>query len=153
MRRALLACAGAAGGVLLSAGPAFAASGAQSFIISGNGASPRVLAAGPIHGAGTDRQVGQNHDIFAFRQGNVGVDHSPTSQHQGPQAGCTFFFSERGTYDLTGGTGQYAGASGSGTYVVHDVFFAKTKPNGTCSQRAGHDVLTVFATGHTTLPS
>ena len=83
----------------------------------------------------------------------MGVDHAATAQHEGPQAGCTFFYSERGTYQLTGGTGAYAGASGGGTYVLHDVFFAKTKPNGTCSQRAGHDVLLITATGHTTLPS
>jgi len=154
MRRALVACAGAAGGVLLSAGPAFGAtSGAQSFTLTGNGRSPSVLATGPIHGHGTDHTAGPNHDVFKFAQGNVGIDHAATAQHPGPQAGCTFFYSERGTYDVTGGTGAYAGASGSGTYVLQDVFFAKRKPNGTCSERAGHDVLLISAHGHTTLPS
>ncbi len=155
MRRALLAIAGVAGGVVLTAGPAFAAtSGAQAFILTSHGrGQPGILATGPIHGAGTDQTVGQNSDRFLFQQGAVNVNHAATAQHPGPQAGCTFFYSERGTYQLAGGTGQYAGASGGGTYVLNDVFFAKTKPNGTCAQNAGHDVLLIVAHGQTTLPS
>lgn len=154
MRRALLACVGAAGGAVvtagLTAGAAFGVtSGAQSFTITGR----HVNAAGPIHGAGFDRQAGPNHDRFVFPgQGSVGVDHATTAAHPGLSAGCTFFYSERGTYQLTGGTGQYAGASGGGVYHLNDVFFAKTLPNGNCAQRGGNDLLTISAHGHTTLP-
>lgn len=159
MRRALLACVGAAGGAVvtagLTAGAAFGVtSGAQSFTITGthNRGPAHVNAAGPIHGSGFDRS-GATHDRFIFPgQGSVVVDHATTGAHPGMSAGCTFFYGERGTYQLAGGAGQYAGASGGGVYHLNDVFFAKTLPNGTCSQHAGNDLLTISAHGHTTLP-
>src|SRR5438270_1397150 len=136
MRRALLAFAGAAGGTLLPAGPAFGAtSGPQSFTLTGHGRGPtHVTAAGPIHGAGVDHMRGPNSDRFVFPQGAVNVQHATTNAHPVTSAGCTFFYSERGTYQLAGGTGQYTGASGAGTYFLNVVSFAKTLPNGNCAQ-------------------
>src|SRR5438445_11613241 len=112
MRRALLAIAGVAGGVVLTAGPAFAAtSGAQAFILTSHGRGQAgVLATGPIHGAGTDQTVGQNSDRFLFQKGAVNVNHAATAQQPGPQAGSTFIFSMRDSYDLANGTGHYATA-------------------------------------------
>jgi len=154
MRRALLGFAGAAGGVLLTAGPAFAATtGAQGFTLTSSGRGPlQVTATGPIHGAAVDKTSGPTHDQFVFPQGAVNVQHAPTSSHQGPTAGCTTFYTERGTYGLAGGTGAYAGASGGGTYFLHDVSFAKMLPNGTCSQKPSSNLTTIFAHGTTTLP-
>ena len=160
MRRALLACVGAAGAAVVTAGvtggAAFGAtSGAQSFTITNSGrhGPPHVNATGPIHGSGYDRQVSQNHDRFIFPgQGSVGVNHATTASHPGPSVGCTFFYNERGTYQLTGGTGQYVGASGGGTYTLQDVFFANRKANGECSQHSGQNLTLINAHGHTTLP-
>ena len=152
MKRALLFAGATAGGVLLSAGSAFAASGPQSFTLTGGGnRSPNLVGSGVIHGQGTDHPINKNTDRFKFSQGSVLVNHAPTSQHQGPQVGCVFFYRENGTYQLAGGTGAYTGAGGGGTYQLQDVFFAKPTANG-CSNNAGHDLLVIHATGTTTLP-
>ena len=149
--------AGTVGGalVLWTAAAAAATSGPQSFILTsptGGGHQGTITAAGPVHGTGVDRVINNNTDRFVFpRQGSVLVNHQATSSHPGPEVGCVFFYSERGTYSLAGGTGQYVGASGGGTYRVSDVFFATPTSKG-CSGRNGTDFLVIAASGHTTLP-
>ncbi len=95
---------------------------------------------------------GPNTDHFLFPNGSVAVNHQPTKQTNGPTVACISFFGEKGNYQLAGGTGQYAGATGSGTYTVSGVFFGKTTKNGGCSQHGGTQIFNVFANGHTTLP-
>jgi hypothetical protein len=152
MKRALVFAGATTGAVLLSAGSAFAASGPQSFTLTGSGnRNPNIVASGVIHGQAQDRPVTNTQDHFVFPDGSLTVNHNSTSQHQGPQVGCVFWYRENGTYQLGGGTGAYTGASGGGTYQLMDVFFAKPTPNG-CSNHAGSNLLVIHAHGTTTLP-
>src|SRR4051794_37342226 len=154
MKRAVVFAGTVVGGLAMWGASAFAAtSGPQGFVIHAhNNQQPHVSAAGPIHGAGRDLVQGPNHDTFVFPNGSVGVNHQPTAQHNGPTVGCVSFFSERGTYQLTGGTGQYTGATGAGHYRVNGVSFGTPTHNGGCTDSGGTQMYNVFAHGHTTLP-
>ncbi len=107
--------------------------------------SPTVLAYGPIHAKGTDVVVSDTVDRFKFPDGTIRVAHHVTkgsqSQHTDKDT-CTTTYRERGTYRITGGTGDYQGASGSGHYRVDvlwvgcdmnsapDIFILKIKAQG-----------------------
>ena len=78
-----------------------------------------VLGFGPIHAKGVDHVVSDTEDVFQFPAGNLFVTHTPKkSDDSSDPVTCLFTFTERGTYQVTGGTGAYASASGHGNYRV-----------------------------------
>jgi len=86
---------------------------------------PVVLGFGPIHDKGVDKQVSGRKDIFRFPNGSLIIRHHRTSQSQShDSATCLFRFTERGTYRVVRGTGDYLGVHGHGHYVVHGKFVA-----------------------------
>jgi hypothetical protein len=82
-------------------------------------ATPTVLAFGPIHARGTDTVVSDTEDTFVFPEGTLSVTHHPKKSGDSfDEVTCLFRFWERGSYQITGGTGAYAGAHGHGHYTV-----------------------------------
>jgi hypothetical protein len=102
-----------------------------------------VVANGPIHAKGTDTVVSETEDTLTFPAGTLSITHKATKsrEHFDPVT-CLFRFTERGTYQITGGTGDYAGVSGHGTYT------AKALGVG-CDENAPPEVfmLRIFAKG------
>jgi len=96
-----------------------------------------VLGFGPIHAKGVDHVVSDTADVFEFPAGSLSVTHAAKATHDfSDPVTCLFKFTERGTYEITGGTGAYAGASGHGSYRVVG------KAIG-CDQNAAPEVFTL----------
>jgi hypothetical protein len=96
-----------------------------------------VLAFGPIHARGVDHVVSDTEDVFEFPDGNLSVTHTPTTSHDySDPVTCLSTYKERGSYEITGGTGAYADASGHGHYRV------SVKAIG-CDQNAAPEVFTL----------
>ena len=96
--------------------------GMQHFLAvstGGNGGEATLIARGPITAVGTATPTSDVTDVFAFPDGSIDVTHTPRSSKDSfDEATCTGSFTERGTYEVTGGAGDFAGASGQGTYEV-----------------------------------
>lgn len=76
-----------------------------------------VLGFGAIHARGTDKILSATKDKFVFPKGALLVTHKRGAHHQTTdKKTCYLNEHESGTFTITGGTGAYAGASGSGTY-------------------------------------
>jgi hypothetical protein len=88
-------------------------------------ANPVLLGFGPIHAKGVDKAVSNHKDVFRFPNGSLIVRHQKVARTraQDPTT-CLFRFSERGTYQVVRGTGDYVGAHGHGHYVLHAMFVA-----------------------------
>jgi len=127
-----------------------AAGASQTFFIRGTSQSGTVSASGPIAGSGKDITIDEDHDRFVFDAGSVLVTHHATSFNgRFDPATCIFSFTERGTYQLSGGTGVYRGVSGSGTFSASGVGVGHLSANG-CSEP--QVVNLVSARGTTNLP-
>ncbi len=139
------------------AGPASAATDNQRFTVTARFAgntttSCRVVATGPIRGAGTCTvdQVSETVTILHFMLPNGTVDlrfKQTQSSDNFNEAACVDTFSFTETFKITGGTGAYAGATGRGTDSGHGVFTADRTPNG-CDPNQGTGVVAVTITGH-----
>jgi hypothetical protein len=153
MKRLMGVAAVAVLALMGSAGPAAAATtGRQTFSIVSQNDKATVTASGPVSGTGKDVVVNDNTDRFVFSKGNVTVVHTPGSSHESfnPQS-CTATFSERGTFQVTGGTGKYKGATGNGTYDARGTFVGTHTAEG-CSDAGGTSVFFVNAKGTVTIP-
>ncbi len=130
-------------------------SGAQRFTIICNGsegAPCQVVASGVINGKGKDVETGPHSDTFIFPGGKLFSTHTDNEgAHRFNEQSCTGTVKISGTFQITGGTGAYKGASGSGRYrgVVH--FRAQRTANG-CDEKHGTAVVTIRATGTASLP-
>ena len=81
-----------------------------------------VVAAGVISANGTDTIVSHRRDTFVFPTGTLNIIHQRVSGSQTfDSRTCVFAFSEKGTYVVTGGTGAYTHALGSGSYQLNGV--------------------------------
>ena len=144
--------------------PAVALSGTQEFhlFVVGPGPVPpgRVVAIGVINAQGTAQQVSvqQNPDgsftgvnIYTFPAGSVIVQFTgrPTSFQFDPVR-CITSFAVSGTFTIIGGTGAYAGASGSGTFTSEGQSILRRTVSG-CSPPS-YEVTKVLDVGTINLP-
>lgn len=119
-----MAIAVAAGGVLVSPGAALAASsGPEQVVVYAVGApgTPRtVVAAGAINDVGTVVQGPsapfQANPTWVFPDGSLTVHIAYTATTDDNDAACVFASFLTGTWQITGGTGAFTGASGGGTF-------------------------------------
>ncbi len=142
------------------AGPASAATNNQQFKIiarfNGNDTtSCTVIATGPIQGAGTCTitDVSNNvTDVHLMLPGGT-VD-LRARQFDGTddfnQQACLDKFTFKENFRITGGTGAYAGTTGSGIDSGSGVFTAARTPQG-CDPNQGGGFAVVTATGHVNL--
>jgi hypothetical protein len=127
--------------------------GTQTFLLLGNDPSESapsiVIANGPVHARGTDVQVSNSIDRFVFPAGNLKIHHkvtAGTSQDSFDPVTCYGTHRERGTFEVTNGTGAYKAATGSGTYRLTITFVG-------CDPSAAPDFfsLQIHATGTMTI--
>ncbi len=143
------------------------ASGRQTFILKQIGDQPEatVYATGPIRGVGRDIVVREefddeagtfvSEDVLRFRDGDVFVTFTGQAQLEFDPASCIGKFSGTATYEITGGTRRYAGASGSGSGTFRGLFVAGRNPDGTCSEDEDEELVSIFSAnlrGTATLP-
>lgn len=144
--------------------PALATTGRQDFhlFVVGPGPTPpgRVVASGVINASGTARQISlvPNPDgsvtgtnIYSFPDGDITVRFTgaPTSFEFDPVR-CINRFTAAGTFDILGGTGAYAGASGGGTFTSEGRNILTRTASG-CSPPS-YEVTRVHDVGTITLP-
>ena len=95
-----------------------------------------LIAYGLFTAAGVDVQNSANTDTFYFNNGHFHVRHAPikASEHQtfDPKT-CFFTYSERGTFSVGNGTGQYRHISGGGTYALSVIGIGAKLRNGACN--------------------
>jgi hypothetical protein len=138
---ALAACTAAA--VSSAAG---ASTAKQQFTITnataaGKNSPTRVLADGAINGRGTV-DVKSSHDsridhmTFHLGKGTVFLVAVEKSYAVHPEpTKCLATALGRGTFTITGGTGNFRGAHGSGTYLRHAVLYGARNTAGACLGR------------------
>ena len=168
MKKALVAAVVV--GIALAGFPGTASaqvSGRQTFILSQVGDQPEatVYASGPIRGVGRDIVVRDefddeagtfvSQDVLRFRDGDVFVTFRGEAGFDFDPESCIGRFSGTATYEITGGTRRYRGASGSGSGNFRGVFVAGRNPDGTCSEDEDDELVNVFSAnlrGTATLP-
>jgi len=141
LKKLIATMAAASTGLLLAAGPAAAATGAETFRIVFNGDPNtglvgRAVATGLVNAVGTDTAVAEppGADTITLPKGTItfvgvapsgGITYDPTT--------CVARINiTAGTYTVVGGTGAYQGASGSGTYTARGAEVFK-RVSGACS--------------------
>jgi len=153
MKGALLA-----GGTALaiSAAPAMTAAAATSgtetlsgtiVFVAGPGTNTRTVISSVVRARGMVRGVGRvvelvppdpagvSRDDLVFRSGTMHVVSTPgtlLSSSTNPHS-CLFTGTQQLTWDVTGGTGQFADATGSFTGTVSAVAHLVRNPDGSCS--------------------
>jgi hypothetical protein len=148
MRRTLAATIGAVSVAAVLSGAGLAAASAsparparpaiehfRGMTTSIPGSSPiSMIATGVFTAGGVDIITSPTTDIFKFPGGTIKVrHHAVRSTPSVNSRTCLFTVSESGTYKLTGGTGKYAGISGSGTYTLSILAVLARNSKGKCS--------------------
>jgi hypothetical protein len=115
---------------------------------------PEVFAAsGPIRGLGiakpNDDVPGDTIPIVVTMRGGGKIylkAHGPFTWHANLKT-CTATEHDQGTFKITGGTGRYRTARGSGSYVEVGAGLGKRDAQGNCEQSFAINYVTVNATG------
>lgn len=124
-----------------------------------------VTAIGPIRGIGTDVVLSEEEDDetgaivardqFDFSQGSVFVTTHVSPEFEFDPRSCVGRGGGALTYEITGGTGAYEGATGSGTGTFRVISVGGRNPDGSCSPDQEDEVVHVFIvslTGVATVP-
>ena len=118
---------------------AIAATGNQTFLVVNTSATEgRVVAVGLLSSTGSvvlpqGQGPGPFPAQFIFEEGTLFLTIIPTGNDLAfNPSSCVFSGGIAGRYDVTGGTGQLAGASGSGGFVGHVVLVFDRDPGGQC---------------------
>ena len=139
------------------AGTHSAATGTENFQLmstSATSSNSSIIASGVFTAPGTDHEGAHNTATFTFPNGTVTLKHSRGTGTQSfdPKT-CLLTLNQHGTYNLTGGTGSYAGITGSGKYQL-SILSIGASSGGKCSKTkppvAFHQVIN--ASGPVTLP-
>jgi hypothetical protein len=111
-----------------------------------------VAAYGVFNAGGVDTQLGHRTDLFKFPGGSFLIKHKVTrSSQRFSKTACAGVQRQRGTYKISGGTGKYAGITGSGHFRLRVLIVARHTAHG-CSQRPVAVQVIIRAHGPVTLP-
>jgi hypothetical protein len=152
---------------LVAAGPASASGGVpagrQAFIVYSAGSSGddgnTVIGMGPVSGFGRERVLVDHSDEttqdftteYDFPAGTVALAiYGPTTSTLDPRS-CAGSITGSLRWTITGGTGAYAGASGSGTGTFVDRFVAEQGPDGCSHDEPAVNVFLARLSGSTML--
>lgn len=155
---------------LTGSSPTYAESGRQKFVITYSGpisdafaGARHVSASGPISGVGTETAVTQapgpspgtfvGTSVFSVPNGTVSIAVRGTTDRVsqfGPND-CFTKVTVSGRFDITGGTGEYTGANGGGTFKGKNRILPHPGPDG-CSDPDPRLISTIRNTGTATLP-
>ena len=106
----------------------------QLMTTSATSKTSSIIATGVFTAGGTDTRMTSSTESVALPGGTFVVTHSKGTgtQRFNPRT-CLLTVNEKGTYKLSGGTGAYAGISGTGTYHI-TILAVGAKSAGTCSK-------------------
>lgn len=139
--------------------------GSQRFLLVGvDERDPTVTASGVIDARGRDvpgRETFEDgpggtfsfrftRDRFVFPNGTLFVNGSGTGRERIDEDTCAGSVSGRGRWTVTGGTGAYQGARGSGTFTFRVNFVSPRGPKG-CERRGGTSRFVADFTGSLSL--
>jgi hypothetical protein len=115
-----------------------AASGTEQFQVmttSATAPTSSIIARGVFTAGGVDHS-GNKVDTVVFPNGTFKIAHGKGTgtQHFNTKT-CLLTIAQKGSYTLSGGTGAYAGISGSGTYHFSALAVAP-RSGGVCSKSA-----------------
>lgn len=137
-------------------GSASAATGSQRFtvVFAGPEGQPgRVLAAGVITGTGSN-PASEGDQALILPEGTLFLSTEFTGGSGGfDPVSCVGRGTSSGTFVVTGGTGRFANASGSGTFSGSGLTIARRLPGGGCSETDVNRYGVVRITGTITLSS
>jgi hypothetical protein len=142
-----------------AAGHSAASSKTERILITaGPGDKQIAVVHGPITGGGRDSAGGQK-DVLHLGSGSLTLEH-PDKQSTFKitslnRKTCFAAFTIKGKYTLIHGTGQYAGASGHGRYLVRGNDILRRTSSGTCSTKGQPqaEAFLIKASGPASLPS
>jgi hypothetical protein len=143
-RMSVVAIAGAVAAAGLASASASPAAGAgrsgfeflQLVTTSPNSHAPISLIATGVFAAGGVNDQGNKVDTAVFPDGTFKIAHSNgTSTLRFNRKACLGVFAQDGTYQLSHGTGAYAGISGHGIYRENITFVTARNSAGTCSNK------------------
>lgn len=134
--------------------PASAATGAPRFtvVFAGPEGQPgRVFATGVVNAVGSN-PASLGEQVLVFPQG----DQVLSTEFTGGSGGfnplsCVGRGTSNGTFVVTGGTGQFASATGSGTFTGSGTTIARRLPEGGCSESDVNRYSVVNITGSISL--
>ena len=144
---------------LLTASPVTAAtpkSATEYFALASTGTTSTVVAHGLFTGGGKDDNSHDNYDVLYLGGGTLRINHpdaqSKYSQSLNPKS-CFLTFRITGKYTLSNGTGEFAGVTGHGNYVVSGQGILASNKKGACSQQAEPiaQIVTITGSGPATL--
>ena len=136
---AVTALALPAGASPAAASAASARTGTQHFQMMTTSATSNkssLIAYGVLTAPGTDRQNRNGTDTFIFAGGSLGIKHTPAKggdKQSFNSKTCLMQFTEKGTFTVTGGSGKYKGATGSGTYLLSIIAIGPKLKSGACN--------------------
>ena len=151
--------------ILGCAGSALAETASQTFVLyqAPGEVLFTVYASGPIGGVGTDFLLGEGVDPSTGRTQRMTETVFPggstfntlTVQENNltfdPRT-CVARITGRSHLDITGGTGDYQGVSGSGEVTFQAISIAERTPEGGCSRTNTRTYSVAYITGTATLP-
>ena len=119
----------------------------------------RVVTTGVITAVGTEVFLSSpegdpaSYSRYEFPDGTLSVRNTPEQQQfrLNPHS-CVGKLKVSGTWQVLGGTGAYADASGSGTLTLTGTAFFASAPEG-CSETEGHSNAVIKITAEVTLPA
>jgi hypothetical protein len=134
---AMAVCGLTAASAANSAGTRPVVSGSEKFYAmttSPTSSRYSAIATGVFTAGGFD-DSGRTADTLHFPGGTFRVNHGAThgTQVLNPRT-CLFTARQKGAYTISGGTGRYAGISGSGTAVISILGVGARNSKGQCSQ-------------------
>lgn len=153
--------------LFLVAGPVHAATGSQTFrfIFSADphsGIPGRVIATGLVNGIGTDDTIATqpnadgsetDTDRITLPGGTITIiDTDPADIIHFDPTSCIARLAGSGPFSVAGGTGRYAGASGTGTFTVNGIIVFSRTAGGCSEEPLSFFALVTATTGNLTLP-
>lgn len=130
-------------GVLLMGGTAWAEQRQNFTLLGFNSDTVMVIATGAINARGVEKEIESDFDddgpftvktSFVFGGGTVFVTIKGTSSFTFNERACAGRFSGTGTYEITGGSGDFEEATGDGTGKFGGAFVAGRNADGSCSE-------------------
>ncbi len=138
MKRAVAMAVASVVAVLVLPGTASAEGGSQRFTLIFRDGESTVVAAGPIAGVGTvvEEEGGTELSFpvtFVFPDGSVSLIVSTVEESfDFDPVSCIVRFELVESYIITGGTGRYDGATGSGTFTGRAILVFPRDEHGNC---------------------
>lgn len=92
-----------------------------------------VTASGLVADRGSVSLAGHaTHSVIRLAGGTITVTSAKGSSHQGISQACAVTFWHKGSYQIVGGTGRFARASGHGTATITFTGSVPNKKDGSC---------------------